>query len=327
MSRQSPMKGKNLGHREFIRCRLAFDFLEAKQIPSEELARKYYGELSSESFHKTFKRDRDALEKEGIYLVEQKKGPAKLWSLDREKSLADVSSMSVLERRIIAILLRAAQSNPETTQTNALGASVARIGQISSSGSNQLPALTPSCGKEILTTMAEALSSHTPVELVYNSLKDAAPVPRILYPYGMFSLGRALYVVGLRHIDGQRDAIHTYNLARAKAVTPLSNWSTYTVPISFKVSDYRLLPFEIGDEDEQAIEFHVDANALDDFTALARKRGELEVLKNGGAIWKGTTKDIGLAASWALEAGAVPVKPASLVAAWQQLIEGALNDN
>lgn len=324
MKGQSPNKGKSLGHREFIRCRILFDFLKTKLISSEELALRYYTTLSPESFHKTFKRDREALAKEGIYLTEQKEGSSKLWSLDRKKTLAATSQISETDRLTSALLLRAAQTNPALSQQNALGAAIARIGQASSAGTRSLPELPPLCNKEILGTITEAFERHVPTSIEYKSIADTKAHARILRPYGLFTLGRSMYVVGLRSQDETEDAIRTYNLERISKATLLEELSTYSIPHDFSVEDYRLLPFEIGAEPTQVFAVHIEPNNRGYFSSLVGKRGVFEEANDGSAIWRISIHDSYSAASWAIEADVVPLAPESVKTIWTNIIKGAL---
>lgn len=327
MSRTSPMKGKNLGHREYIRCRLIFDFFNNSPISSRDLSEKYYGELSQESFHKTFKRDREALEKEGVYLIERKDGQAKSWSLDKKRSLADTSTISKDERRGWALLLRSAQSSPHTAQKNALGSAIARIGQIGSGGLWQLPTLPPNCKKEVLATFLEALEMRKPINLTYTSAKETKATERIFYPYGTFSLARNVYAVGLRKRDGAPDALRTLNLERVKGAAILENEPIYTIPSTFKIADYQYLPFEIGDEAEQTIRLYVDKDVLNTFKDEVKKRGSLQINDDGSATWSGSMKNLEMAAMWSAGVGAIPLAPTALVEAWKKLLSEALNEH
>lgn len=326
MKGQSPRKGMSLGHREFIRCRILFDLLKTKRVSSEEFARRYYTSLSSESFHKTFKRDREALAAEGIYLTEHKEGSSKMWSLDREKSLAAVSDLAETDRLVNALLLRAAQTNPAARQQNALGAAIARIGQTSSAGTRSLPELPPLCNKDILTLVTEAFEKRVSVKIEYKSAADTKAHARILRPYGLFSLGRSVYVVGLRSQEGMQDEVRTYNLERISKASLLGELPTYLVPSDFSIEDYRLLPFEIGDETPQTLEVHVEASNQDYFASLVGKRGTFEENSDGSCVWKASLCNSAAAARWAIEVDVIPLAPQSVTTIWASIIKEALND-
>lgn len=326
MGRSSTMKGKNLGHREFKRMRLICDFLTHAQMSSEELQRKYYGDLSPESFHKTFKRDRDSLAKEGIYLVEHKLGPAKTWSLDKQASLAAAATLSQTERRSCALLLQAAQTNPKTTMQNDLGAAIARIGQFSLTAQGQLSAAPTTCDKEILATLSEALQTRTPVLVSYQSLTDTKPLSRTLYCYGMFSLGDTVYLVALRKLEGKEDALRTLNVGRMTKAVPLNNEPNYEIPADFSIADYRLLPFELGDEAPQTLKLHIESSELEHFKACARQRGTFVCAKDGSATWTCSMRNTGVAVSWTIASGAFPLEPREIVDEWIRLEKEAFND-
>lgn len=327
MGRPSPVKGTNLGHRDYIRCCLVLDFMNEGQISSSALKHRYYQDLSSESFHKTFKRDRDALEDEGIFLTQHKDGTEKRWALRKDCSLADISCFPEIERRACAILLHAYMNNPELTNTNGLGASVARIGQDICSGLQLLPASTPLCKKDVLQTVAEAHALRKPLQITYKSLEDEHAEERIVQPWGLFSIGQHIYMVGMRSKEGQTDALRTLNLERVVKATALTNTEPFSVPGDFVVDDYRLLPFEIGTEPTQKLSVYIAPNNVSEFKAAVRKRGRFEVTSDSGLQWSGSMKDTALAASWIAEVGAIPTEPKALIEAWESLCREALNED
>lgn len=323
MGRPSPVKGKNLGHRDYLRCCLALDIMSKPQLSSEVIQKRYYQDIEPGSFHKTFKRDRDEFEREGLFLTEQKQGPLKIWSIDKERSLADTKDITQTERGILGTLLQACLTSPDTTEVNALGASIARIGQSTCSGLQQLPTQNLLCKKETLSRVAQALSLAKPITVDYQSLADNKPQSRTLQPWGIFVLGQSVYVVGLRSKTGQNDAIRTLNLERISHVEILKEEPEFTIPADFHVADYRLMPFEIGDEPQQDARFFVDASALSEFKAAIRKRGSLETLDNGNAIWTCPLRDTAEALRWALEAGVIPLAPDALTSVWKHANEEA----
>lgn len=325
MKRTSSVKGKKLGHREFMRCYLALHLLDVSQIDSKSLQEKYYGDLSDESFYNTFRRDRKELEKEGIYLTETKQGSKKIWSIDESKTLADTKKITELERRSAAILLRAAQKGMQTFQQNNLGAAIARIGQMNAEGIEQLEALAPDCKPEILSLINEALHRHLPISAKYKSLKDTRAKERILKPYGVFSIDRDIYVVGLRAREGAEESIRTFNLKRINSAKLLTKEPAYAIPKDFSVEDYRYLPFEIGDEPTQTMKVFVEAAQLADFKPLIGKRDSFSETQDG-LIWQNYMRDTKAAVNWCIEADVIPIAPPSLVDAWTSCIKGALND-
>lgn len=325
MGRPNPVKGGHLHSRDYIRCCLAIDFLNEPQISSKKLRERYYNTVTPDSFHRTFKRDRVALEEAGLYLIEKKDGASKLWSLDKGASLANLGQISDTERRTIALLLRAYLTNPELDEMGTIGACIARIGQDSCAGLQQLPATEPLCQKEVLQKVGEAYRLRKPLRISYQSLQDASPVERTIQPWGIFSLGRNVYVVGLRSRKGSEDSLRTLNLERIKKAEIIDGASTFEIPADFSVQDYRLLPFEIG-PDEVSASFYVDPIHASEFSSLVGKRGEFVSAKDGTTLWKVVVKDVLLAASWAIENGVLPTSPKQLIDAWQQLNEEVLGD-
>lgn len=324
MGRPSSKKGESLGHRDLIRCRLIAEFMPGLKIASFRLRDSFYSSTSESSFHKTFSRDRDALAQEGVYLEETSSGSSKYWALN-PISLADTTAASETERRTVAILLKAAKSAPDLATPNSLSSSIARIGQSGSVDIQQSPMREPYCDQTILAALSEALHTRTPINLSYRRAGDARAHKCILYPYGMFSLGRSIYVVGLRTIKDGEDAVHTFSTERIHGAKLLTTESPYTIPEDFSLDSYRLLPFEIGAETAQDCSFLVEKDLLSTFETAVHGRGAFEKSKGNFVVWKcSELKNTPMAASWAIEVGAMPLSPASLVEQWKALNEGAL---
>ena len=228
-----------------VQCRILLDLMGGEHISSEAIRQRYYQDLSTSSFHKTFQRDRAALEAEGIHLVERTHGLAKTWTLDAKWTLADMTSVSAEDARVVAALLRLAASDPSVPHHGTLGEAVARIGLSSCAGPMQ-----ESQGSRepspTLATILEGIGRRKPVSIAYQSLTDDEPVRRTMCVWGLFSIGDTTYAVGPRTKAGAELAMRTYNLSRATSAEVLGREPSYEIPEDFRVSDWRLLPFEIG---------------------------------------------------------------------------------
>lgn len=317
-------KVRHLGHRDALRARLALDLVDGKTLDAQQVRRRYYADVSDASFHKTFKRDRAALEGEGIHLVEEPVGTAKLWRLDRTRSLADLSAIDDEEARVAATLLRPLVNDGATANQGALGCAVARIGR--NIDDALLGASERNCSQQVLSAVTEGLQTRRPCELTYTAVGEASARTRTLLTYGIFELGGNTYAVGLRRRAGAEDALRTLNLRRAAQARVRSDQGHYDVPADFDINDYRLLPFELGDESPMRARIYVSRACAPAFREQARKRGDQRP-KQGGAIdWEIDVRNTQACASWCIEVGALPVGPAALVEAWEKLLTGGLGD-
>lgn len=317
-------KDRHLGHRDALRARLALDLVDGSALTAQQVRGRYYAGVSASSFHKTFKRDRDALAAEGIHLIEEPLGTAKIWKLDRKRSLARLSAIADEEARVAATLLRPLVDNGGTSDRSELGCAVARIGRTVDNA--LLPKTERSCSRQVLSAVAEGLKTRRPCELAYTAAGEQAPRTRTLLTYGIFELGGNVYAVGLRRREGTPDALRTLNLGRASQALVRSDQSRYDIPPDFDVNDYRLLPFELGDEEPTLAQIYISRSCAAAFKEQARKRGR-QHSKQGGAIdWAIEVRNTQACASWCVEVGALPISPRPLVSAWEQLLKGGLEN-
>lgn len=83
----------------------------------------------------------------------------------------------------------------------------------------------------------------------------------------------------------------------------------------------------LWNEPQQDARFFVDASALSEFKAAIRKRGSLEMLDNGNAVWTCPVRDTAEALRWALETGVIPLAPDALTSVWKHANEEATHAN
>ena len=180
------------------------------------------------------------------------------------------------------------------------------------------------CDPLILETVADALRSRIPVELTYQAVADKRPKKRILRPMGMFSLKGSTYVVGLSEREGRDPTMRTYNLSRATSVKVREGDDHYEVPADFDINDWRLLPFEIGDDHVEAV-LYAGRDAVKAFKKSGPKSGTIQSRQGGACVWTGIVKDVDAAAKWCVEQGVWPLEPTELVDSWRGLLEGAIS--
>lgn len=321
MAERTKGKKRQLGHRDVLRTRLAAELISGRELGAEQLIAEHYHGISPSSFHKTFKRDRDALAAQGIHLTESTSGTAKRWRIDASLSLADLGSLSDEDALLLANLLEPLVRERMTSRPQELGQAVARLGRCAPGMSAARDE--PPCNRSVLAAVTSSLAARTPCELLYQSLSDPTPVWRLLRPYGLFELNEAIYVVGLREREGSEPAMRTLNLSRAHEVRPRTDLPSFEVPSSFSLGAYRLLPFELGPETAREAHFYVPRSVAPTFREEVGERGRAVPKQGGSMEWHAFIKDTPRAASWAVEVGAIPLEPRELVDAWTNLLEGA----
>lgn len=324
MEQSNNPKTREKQHREFPQCCVMLELMHTHGEDGGSLYNSQYkDDVSESSFHRTFDRDRKALAREGIYLKEERisGGSSKRWKIDEAKTFASVENYSKLERRTTATLLDALINNPETLNTGELADCIAKIGQGLCDIPQEVQNDSLLCPKTVLETVKQALYGRIPLNLKYRNSKHKKC---IFYPYGMFSLGRYMYVVGLR-TSGEDSAIRTYNLQRIneRSLKLLEKKEPYSIPADFNIDKYYYLPFEIGTDERQSIRLYIDKRSLTNFTLAVHGRGQLEKRDDGSAIWSGEMVNTAMAASWCIENDAIPLGPDSLVDAWTALNEEA----
>lgn len=319
MAKSSPKKGVQLGHRDRQRTGLAHRLIGGSKLNSEEIRQLFYGDVTNSSFHRTYKRDREALEAEGLFLTETRSGTAKAFGLADDVLVEGVTKSQDESFVALGTMMRPLVEDSSTPDQYALGSAIARIALSTCGGPAPAESTELNCDPEVLRTCAAAMQMRKPVTISYKSLEDQAPDDRVLRPYGIFTLEGNVYVIGERSKDGQADAVRTYNLSRADEVQVQKDAPTYRIPDGFDLSDWPLKPFEIGRGVPVVIYACRDEAA--ELKANAPKRGEVITKQGGAAEWHGPASDLRAAASWCVQYGFLPLEPEQFVSEWQSLLE------
>lgn len=321
-TRKRKDSARTLGYRDEARMRMAYEFMEGGVFGASEIAKRHYQNVAPSSFHKTFKRDREKLEEQGIYLKETANGTAKYWSLDKERSLAKLDASGDEDARCVAVLLEAMADQVAGEEGARLGQAAARIGRMSVGGT-ALEGRARDCKPEVFAAVTDAWRNRTRCRMLYQSLTDEEPRWRTLSVYGLFEIGSQVYAVGLREREGASPEMRTLNLGRAHEVESVGEKGAYSVPDDFDISEWRLLPFEIGSEEAYEATMYVPRAATGTFREQARRRGWSHRRQGGSIEWHVTVRNTEQAAMWAVEVGAIPTAPHALVDAWKSLLEEA----
>lgn len=319
MAKSSPKKGAQLGHRDRQRTGLAHKLIGGKRLDSEDIRQLFYDDVASSSFHRTYKRDREALEAEGLILTETRSGTAKAFGLAGDVLVEGVTKSQDESFVALGTMMRPLVEDSSTPDQYALGSAITRIALSTCGGPAPAESTKLNCDPEVLHTCATAMQQRKPVIISYKSLEDQAADDRILRPYGIFTLEGNVYVIGERSKDGEADAVRTYNLSRADRAQIRQDAPTYQIPEGFDLSDWPLKPFEIGGGVPVTVYACRDkASAL---KANAPKRGKVITKQGGAAEWHGIASDLRAAASWCVQYGFLPLEPEQFVSEWQSLLE------
>ena len=315
---------KTLERRHIMRTYLALDFIDGSTLTARELKGRYYAGLSDSSFHKTFKRDRDELEKAGIRVCETKDGQAKRWKIDASSLAGNLSEELDEYSRITGTLARTLMRDPASSNPKALGPAIARASLSTGAGSAASAPAQDGFDANCLPTITEALRIRKPVLVNYQAKGDKAPQKRLFKPYGLFSTAGYVFVVGMRSKAGEADAMRTYNLSRVHGAQIEEDEPTFTVDHDFRLENYQFLPFEIGEGESTKAWFRIPqkrAKTAPDVTQRADRPGSERISRQGGAVdWSCYIHDVGAAARWAVENGLYPFEPPELVEEWKSLV-------
>lgn len=319
MAKSSPKKGVLLGHRDRQRTGIAHKLIGGKKLDSNEMRRLFYDDVANSSFHRTYKRDREALEAEGLILTEIRSGTSKAFALADDVLVGGVTKSQDESFVALGTMMRPLVEDSMTPDQYALGSAIARIALSTCGGPAPAESTELNCDPDVLHACAAAMQLRKPVTISYKSLEDEAAGDRVLRPYGIFTLEGNVYVVGERSKDGAPDAVRTYNLSRADEVQIRQDAPTYQIPDGFDLSDWPLKPFEIGAGVPVTIYACRDEAAS--LKANAPKRGEVITKQGGAAEWHGLASDLRAAASWCIQYGFLPLEPEQFVSEWQSLLE------
>lgn len=329
MARQSSTKGQTLGHRDITQARLALAFLGSKSLDAKTIYRNYYEPTVTESsFHKTFKRDCEALEREGIHLIATANGTAKLWRLDRARtSSASFDQDMDDDARVYATLCRSLLDDPETADRRDLGFAIARLALGTGGGSGTTgPRPNLASDYPCLLDFARGLHERKPIMIKYKSLGDGRAVTRTLEVYGMFTLEDRVYAVALRRKEGAEPSIRTFFLGRVEEAQVLDDEPCYAIPRDFSVENYRKLPFQIPkpgcEEEPYAATFYFQRYVRSKLPASAESNGTVTRRQGGSAEF--TCRDVcntDEAARWCIANGAIPLSPQTLVDNWEEKLK------
>lgn len=274
---------------------LAVALINARRpLSTVELHREFYPQTTDNTFRTMFLRDRERLAIAGLVL---RQGPkvddASTWVVDGESSFVKENLLSEQDALVLSALLLPLATDPSYPYSRDLRLALSKIDR--SFDGTSMATIPPEARMRNanVSRLEDCMSASHLARISYRRA-DGSQVKRTVAPLGFFHLNGTTYMVASAE-DGQ-EAPHTYNLNRVHTVREQAR-SSFTRPPDFDIRDFILLPFQIGEALYQA-------TFVDD---EGTERSE-------------SVSDESMAASWAIAEGLTPIRPASLVRAWREIL-------
>lgn len=165
-----------------------------------------YRDLTPETFHATFERDKDALRQCGVVLLVGE-GEDPVYRVDPASFADDVPSLTVEQQTLIRLALGAWR----TLNPTGLNLTEATINALTpATGSAQVAPLPLDLeGMDLLPVLLEAIATRRPVSFTHQSRQGR--MERGVDPWRLVVRGRAIYLFGL---DNDRGEPRTFRLSR-----------------------------------------------------------------------------------------------------------------
>lgn len=197
----------------------------------------------------------------------------------------------------------------------------------------------------VLATLIQALSTHHYVSCVY-TVQNGEARSYNLAPLGTFGFHEHTYFVAEKSDEKQNEKhgkpsssetcthkhIRVFRLDRFVKVTLTSK--TYTPPQDFSSLDYRVMPYQLGndhleatfavlnscpEEVREACHMHLHPAQLCKSKQTITKAQRATALQHV-ALWKTQVANIDLTVRWAIENDCIPLAPSALHTAWKKLL-------
>lgn len=304
---------------------LALAFVNAtRPLSSSELRRLYYPEVGKESFRKVFLRDRKKLALCGLIIRRVNKQPDEpLWQVDPSRSYAKENVLDDDEAQALDLACAPLASDPSFPYADDLRLALAKIDHYYDT-SNRAQVISKTSSRSGIIVVAEQCYTNLHVAKVSYRRRDGLVLDRRIAIYGFFSLRDAAYVVAASIIPDEGcgiGSIHTYRIDRFLSIEE-DNGISYVLPDDFCITDYVLLPFQLGPTLYYA-QYSVPECQVDRIKSLSYGRGVWNRTESSW-VWCIDVSSEQDAASWAISEGIVPLSPQSLIHTWRTTLEGCL---
>lgn len=198
--------------------------------------------------------------------------------------------------------------------------------------------------QSILATLIQALSTHHCVSCVY-TVQNGEARSYNLAPLGTFGFHEHTYFVAEKHNEKDHASqsktsseacaqkhIRVFRLDRFVKVTLTSK--IYTPPQDFSSLDYRVMPYQLGnnpleatfavldscpEEVREACHMHLHSAKPCESKQTTTTTQQAAALQHV-AVWKTQVSNIDLTVRWAIENDCIPLAPSALHTAWKKLL-------
>lgn len=307
-------------------CSLALSFMNSSvPLTSSEVARRFYPDLSPDSFRRAFSRDRVLLAACGLVVRPVPTAAREsAWAADRDGSFAGDPGIDARGAEVLETACRPLLDDPEFPLSEDLRFALAKLTRTFAYPA-AVPSEPSSPQPRAAGALRDALVRGRGAHIGYTTA-DGRSVERDVAPYALFCLRGLTYLVaatlgeGGEAVEGET---RTYRVDRMDDARVLEGVAT-SVPADFSVDDWRRLPFQLGEAVGTAA-FEVPAAREADVRRAAGHAGTFSAGADG-TVWEVEVSDLGAAASWAVAQGIVPLRPQGLVEAWRETLEGEVDN-
>lgn len=292
----------------------AFFMGRVSPVPSTKVYEVFYQELEPENQRKKFQRDRERLEQAGLFL---KMTRDRLWQVDEDRSYAQGAELSPSEAIALDLACQPLLADEGFSPAGELRFALAKIDRTFGDAEQAVEARAATKTREVRTLESCLACGHI-AHITYRD-GEGCVTKRDFAPMGVFSLRGHGYMVGEDPAKPEGDRMRTLRLDRVASARETRQ--SFEVPEGFDIDDHRLLPFQIGPCDTDAVFLVPDVGLPAETLGKGVVR---EDPATGELVWSVPACDMRDAACWAVAQGLKPVSPAELVDAWKDCLEGAM---
>lgn len=296
-------------------------------LTSSSIREELYGDLTVDTFNKTFSRDRKDLAAMGVKIVKLHGDDEASWAID-ETSLKGGAELDPDEAAVLNLTCQPLVNDPGFPYSNELRLALAKIDRQFSDASLAVQGRVAAATR-VSETLRDCLETGRPARVTYTNAAGVKST-RVLAPYGFFTKRGSAYMVAAIMCDGEKGEglgkigePRTFMLNRISEAKKLAKL-TYQVPGDFDIASFRRLSFQIGPTVGEA-RFFVPARQEHEMRMNADEKGSWEAVA-GGFEWRVDMSDARAAASCAIAWAIRPLAPKELVDAWKELLEGVIGN-
>lgn len=285
----------------------------------------FYPSLQDDSFNRSFYRDRKNLAYCGLCLKEEHNSSNdSLWSVDCERSFADLSNLSSTEALAIDVACADLTHDASFPYRDELSLALAKINTSFSATAFVRKQGDNSDSHPLLATLRSCLETRTAVKVTYVNAQQQEST-RLLALYGSFGFRESTYflAVTLNNETYKEDGpVKTYRLDRfvtAHAQTRIH----YEIPLDFDTRDYILLPPQIGPL-RYTVSFELPLNPTAEQRRILNTYGQISDTTHEWSLQVANLTDC---AAWAIDLGFTPLSPIQVVEEYKAILKSALLNN